>query len=363
MTAIAFAGPALAIRRKYRSRPSAGAHEGQHRDHEPGRRRRHRGRPGEGRRNRQDDRRRRAGCRRRPPAAARRRGGAWPRSARRRSRPSPTRQARTASGVPPACSPALSQATIQTTPAKPIAQAGDARPASAGRRARARPMTAANTVVGRVEDREHARVHRDRRVGEAEEGQGRVRQAERRRSAASGGAGRQLAACREQRQEQERRAGDAQRRRAPSGPNSGTAMRMKRNEPPQSAARATSSARSRGLNAAPAASRAWRRPRAGARLETEQRGLAVEAAGVAGQGAVAADDAVAGHDDRDRVAADGGADRAPRGRRAEPPRRCRRSCRCAPGAMRQQLAPDAAAGTACRCRSSGRSKAVAAPSK
>ena len=41
----------------------------------------------------------------------------------------------------------------------------------------------------------------------------------------------------------------------------------------------------------------------------EQPFLAVEAGGVAGQAAVGADDAMAGHDDRDRVVAHGAADR------------------------------------------------------
>src|SRR5690349_17841856 len=45
-------------------------------------------------------------------------------------------------------------------------------------------------------------------------------------------------------------------------------------------------------------------------LQVEQGSLAVEATAVAGEGAVGADHAVAGDDDRDRVAAVGGADDA-----------------------------------------------------
>src|SRR5437763_6185259 len=43
-------------------------------------------------------------------------------------------------------------------------------------------------------------------------------------------------------------------------------------------------------------------------LEAKKRRLALEAARIAGEGTRAADDAMARHDDRDRVAADGGAD-------------------------------------------------------
>src|SRR5204862_290777 len=47
-----------------------------------------------------------------------------------------------------------------------------------------------------------------------------------------------------------------------------------------------------------------------ARLEVEQRALALETAAVAGEAPVGADDAMARHDDRDRVAAVGVADGA-----------------------------------------------------
>src|SRR5204863_592062 len=52
-------------------------------------------------------------------------------------------------------------------------------------------------------------------------------------------------------------------------------------------------------------------------LDAQQRGLAVEAAGIAGQRARAADDAMAGHDDRDRISAHRRADGATRRRQAE----------------------------------------------
>src|SRR3954451_5800596 len=52
-----------------------------------------------------------------------------------------------------------------------------------------------------------------------------------------------------------------------------------------------------------------RREREHPGLEVEQVPLAVQPAAVAGEAAVRADDPVAGHDDRDRVAAVGGADR------------------------------------------------------
>ena len=96
-----------------------------------------------------------------------------------------------------------------------------------------------------------------------------------------------------------------------------------------------------------------RRLRGALGLEPQQRRLALEAAGVAGQRAVAADDAVARHDDRDRVAADRGADGAARRRPAELARDRRRSCascrrRCAAAPARRR------AGTRVPCRSSGR---------
>ena len=71
-------------------------------------------------------------------------------------------------------------------------------------------------------------------------------------------------------------------------------------------------------------------------LVLEQAALAVQAAGVAGQRAARADDAMAGDDQRQRVAAVGGADRAGgAGRVRAPPRSRRRSWSCRRGSRRR----------------------------
>src|SRR6185369_11351017 len=87
-----------------------------------------------------------------------------------------------------------------------------------------------------------------------------------------------------------------------TGPNSAAPMRMKRNEPPHSAARAISSPRSDDFKTTPCGSD-------GHALERKQRALAIDAAGIAGEVAVVADHAMARHDDRHRVLADRAADR------------------------------------------------------
>lgn len=65
--------------------------------------------------------------------------------------------------------------------------------------------------------------------------------------------------------------------------------------------------------------RSPRRGRAPARLQLEQQALALEAASIAGQAPVGPDDAVAGNDDRDRIAAVGKPDRARGGGPAHTP--------------------------------------------
>src|ERR1700680_5041910 len=66
--------------------------------------------------------------------------------------------------------------------------------------------------------------------------------------------------------------------------------------------------------------RGWPRSDAGGALVREQPALAVDAAAIAGQGAVGTDDAVAGYDDADRVGAVGEADGPHRPRPADAPR-------------------------------------------
>src|SRR5450755_4598618 len=76
-------------------------------------------------------------------------------------------------------------------------------------------------------------------------------------------------------------------------------------------------------------------------LDAQERRLALEAAGVAGQRPGAADDAMARHDDRDGIAPDGGADGAARSRPAEPARDVAVAARRAAFEL-EQLAPDGA---------------------
>ena len=272
---------------------------------------------------------------------ARPRGSAWSRSARRRSRAvadeagedRQRRAARRASRPCPGDDP--------DDPAKPIARpatrAGVIRSPS-----QSQAMTAANSGDAELKIAEHAGADRDRRVGEAEERQGGVGHADARRSAASAGA-----AGRDRRAPRAAARAAASRRATRSaaiatGPNCrhGDAHEEEGRRP-RCAARTISSATSRGLNASPSAPARARVGRVRG-LEPEQRGLALQAAGVAGEGAVAAEHAVAGHDHRDRVAADGGADRAPGGRRAELAARCRRSCRCGRRAIASSSLPHAA---------------------
>src|SRR5690606_39127075 len=87
-----------------------------------------------------------------------------------------------------------------------------------------------------------------------------------------------------------------------NAPNWGAATRMNRKDPPHNAASRSRLATSRRCNSEPP-------------LEAQQCALALDPAGVAGERTVAADDAVAWHDHRDGVAADGAADRAHAARR------------------------------------------------
>ena len=98
-------------------------------------------------------------------------------------------------------------------------------------------------------------------------------------------------------------------------------------------------------------------------LELEEQLLALEAAGVAGEGAVGADDAVARDHDRDRVAAVGEADGARGGvGHAEPAARSRRTTRSRPS-RRRAAGPTPAAGSRCRPAPSGRSNSLRSRSK
>src|SRR5690606_28362048 len=87
-----------------------------------------------------------------------------------------------------------------------------------------------------------------------------------------------------------------------NAPNWGAATRMNRKDPPHNAASSSRLAKSRRCNS--------EHP-----LEAQQRALALDPAGVAGERTVAADDAVAWHDHRNGVSADGAADRAHAARR------------------------------------------------
>ena len=105
-----------------------------------------------------------------------------------------------------------------------------------------------------------------------------------------------------------------------TGPSTGASTRMKMNDAPQIADRATSRAtsdwrtrcRSVRRRARERGDRADAGRGGGDRgvLQREQRPLAGKAAGVSGQRAVRADDAMAGNDDRQRIAARRGARRA-----------------------------------------------------
>ncbi len=119
-----------------------------------------------------------------------------------------------------------------------------------------------------------------------------------------------------------------------TGPSGGATTRMKTNDRLQIAASATSRARSAGLHYAA------KRANGARRLEREQRLLAIEPAAVTGQRPVRSDHAMAGNEDRDRIAAVRRADGTHRGRPAHASRDLRIADRLAIGNSAERV-PDA----------------------